>query len=103
MILLVTRWYFKRAPLGYRREMASYANVNAGVAEAVDAGRTVEAYRLGPARVSRTDGAIKTWVGWERYTLFLRTVFFPSVEIGYILPLATVLATGGWLYVNDHV
>jgi ABC-type multidrug transport system fused ATPase/permease subunit len=103
VILLVTRWYFKRAPLGYRREMASYANVNAGVAEAVDAGRTVEAYRLGPARVARTDGAIKTWVGWERYTLFLRTVFFPSVEIGYILPLATVLATGGWLYVNDHV
>lgn len=103
VILAVTRWYFKRAPMGYRREMASYANVNASVAEAVDAGRTVEAYRLGPARVARTDGAIKTWIGWERYTLFLRTVFFPSVEIGYILPLATVLGLGGWLYVNDQV
>jgi ABC-type multidrug transport system fused ATPase/permease subunit len=77
IILLVTRWYFRRAPKAYEREMSSYANVNASVAEAVDAGRTVEAYRLGPARVDRTDGAIKKWVGWERYTLFLRNVFFP--------------------------
>jgi ABC-type multidrug transport system fused ATPase/permease subunit len=103
IILLVTRWYFKRAPMAYGREMASYASVNAGVAEAVDAGRTVEAYRLGPARVQRTDHAIKRWIGWERYTLFLRTVFFPSVEIAYVMPLAAVLAMGGWLYANDHV
>jgi ABC-type multidrug transport system fused ATPase/permease subunit len=103
VILLVTRWYFKRAPHGYRQEMASYAAVNAGLAETVDAGRTVEAYRLGPARVRRTDRAIKRWVGWERYTLFLRTVFFPSVEISYVLPLAAVLGLGGWLYTTDQV
>lgn len=103
VILLVTRWYFKRAPHGYRQEMASYAAVNAGLAETVDAGRTVEAYRLGPARVRRTDRAIKRWVSWERYTLFLRTVFFPSVEISYVLPLAAVLGLGGWLYTTDQV
>ena len=91
------------SPHGYRQEMSSYANVNAGVAEAVDAGRTVEAYRLGPARVQRTDNAIKRWIGWERYTLYLRTVFFPSVEIAYVLPLAAVLAMGGWLYANGQV
>jgi len=103
IILIVTRWYFRRAPKAYEREMSSYANVNASVAEAVDAGRTVEAYRLGPARVDRTDGAIKKWVGWERYTLYLRNVFFPSVEIAYVLPLAVVVAMGGWLYVNGNV
>ena len=96
VIVLATRWYFKRAPYGYRHEMSSYAAVNAGVAETVDAGRTVEAYRLGDARVARTDGAIKRWIGWERYTLYLRNVFFPSIEISYALPLAAVLAHG-WL------
>jgi ABC-type multidrug transport system fused ATPase/permease subunit len=103
VILVVTRWYFKRAPHGYRQEMASYAAVNAGVAETVDAGRTVEAYRLGPARVRRTDRAIGRWVSWERYTLYLRTVFFPSVEISYVIPLAAVLGLGGWLYTTDQV
>ena len=103
IIMLVTTWYFRRAPMGYRREMASYASVNAGVAEAVDAGRTVEAYRLGPARVERTDNSIRRWIGWERYTLYLRTVFFPSVEIAYILPLSAVLAMGGWLYSTGQV
>ncbi|MEO8329163.1 MAG: ABC transporter ATP-binding protein [Candidatus Nanopelagicales bacterium] len=103
VILIVVRWYFHRAPQAYRREMASYATVNAGVAEAVDAGRTVEAYRLGPARVERTDNAIKRWIGWERYTLFLRTVFFPSVEVAYIIPLSAVLALGGWLYADGQV
>lgn len=103
IIVLVTRWYYVRAPKAYQQEMSSYANVNAGVAESVDAGRTVEAYRLGPARVSRTDGAIKRWVGWERYTLFLRTVFFPSVEIAYVIPLAAVLALGAVLYANGTV
>ena len=52
-ILVATRWYFHRAPQAYRREMAGYSRVNSQLAETVDAGRTVEAYRLGPARVSR--------------------------------------------------
>ncbi len=103
VIVLVTRWYFKRAPYGYRHEMSSYAAVNAGIAETVDAGRTVEAYRLGDARVRRTDGAIKRWISWERYTLYLRTVFFPSIELSYVLPLAAVLALGGWAYAEGQV
>jgi ABC-type multidrug transport system fused ATPase/permease subunit len=103
LIVGVTRWYFKRAPYGYRHEMASYAAVNAGIAETVDAGRTVEAYRLGQARVDRTEGAIKRWINWERYTLYLRTVFFPAIEISYALPLAVVLGLGAFLYVDGYV
>lgn len=103
VLVVATRWYFKRAPAAYRHEMSSYASVNAGIAETVDAGRTVEAYRLGEARVKRTDNAIKRWIGWERYTLFLRTVFFPSVEISYVIPLGAVLALSGWLYADGQV
>ena len=102
-ILIVGRWYFKRAPSGYRAEMQSYSRVNGTITETVDAGRTIEAYRLGPMRVDRADSAIGRWLRWERYTLSLRSVFFPSVEAAYVLPIAAVLALGGVLYINDVV
>jgi len=102
-IVLASRWYFARAPRAYRAEMNSYSAVNTAIAETVDAGRTVEAYRLGPRRARRTDDDIRHWVSWERYTLSLRTIFFPSLEAAYVLPLAAVLALGGVLYANDVI
>jgi ABC-type multidrug transport system fused ATPase/permease subunit len=102
-ILIAGRWYFKRASSGYRAEMQSYSRVNGTITETIDAGRTIEAYRLGPARVERADHAIKRWLSWERYTLYLRSVFFPAVETAYVLPIAAVLALGGILYANGTV
>jgi ABC-type multidrug transport system fused ATPase/permease subunit len=102
-ILLASRWYFRRAPSAYRSEMATYGDVNAAVAESVDAGRTVEAYRLGPSRVALTDRRVGDWLAWERYTLYLRSVWFPSVESAYVLPLAAVVALGGWLVADGRV
>jgi ATP-binding cassette subfamily C protein len=40
---------------------------------------------------------------WERYTLFLRSVFFPSVESAYVLPLAVVVGLGGWLVADGRI
>ena len=102
-ILIVSRWYFRRAPSAYRNEMASYSDVNSAVAESVDAGRTIEAYRLGDARVDLTVSRIRRWVSWERYTMSLRTVFFPSIESAYVLPIAVVLGLGGLLVMNGQV
>ena len=102
-IVFATRWYFKRAPRAYRAEMGSYSTVNSDIAETVDAGRTIETYRLGARRVERTDDDIRTWVSWERYTLSLRTIFFPSLEAAYVMPLAAVLALGGYLYAADVI
>jgi ABC-type multidrug transport system fused ATPase/permease subunit len=102
-ILIASRWYFRRAPAAYRSEMAAYASVNALVAETADAGRTVEAYRLGGRRVAGTDRRIGGWLDWERYTLFLRSVWFPCVESAYVLPLAVVVGAGGWLVVEGYV
>ena len=99
-ILIGTRWYMRRAPKAYAAEMASYTAVNTMVAESVDAGRTIETYRLGRRRVRDTDSAIKTWTGWERRTLFLRCVWFPTIEAGYVIPLVLVMAVGGLLYIN---
>jgi ABC-type multidrug transport system fused ATPase/permease subunit len=102
-IVIAGRWYFRRATSGYRAEMQSYSRVNGSITETIDAGRTIEAYRLGPMRVERADNAIKRWLSWERYTLYLRSVFFPCVETAYVLPLAGVLALGGALYADGTV
>ena len=102
-IIVVSRWYFRRAPMAYRAETTTYTGVNAAIAETVDAGRTVEAYRLGPERVELTDARIDRWVTWERYTLWLRSRYFPSIEIAYVLPTAGVLFLGGVFYARGSV
>ncbi|WP_431991602.1 ABC transporter ATP-binding protein [Streptomyces albogriseolus] len=89
------RWYFRRAPGAYRSEAAGYAAVAAALAETVDAGRTVEAHRLGPRRVALTDRRVREWTAWERYTLWLRSVLFPVVNITHVTVLGSVLMIGG--------
>ncbi|MFE1261305.1 ABC transporter ATP-binding protein [Streptomyces albogriseolus] len=89
------RWYFRRAPGAYRSEAAGYAAVAAALAETVDAGRTVEAHRLGPRRVALTDRRVREWTAWERYTLWLRSVLFPVVNVTHVTVLGSVLMIGG--------
>ncbi|MFJ7071404.1 ABC transporter ATP-binding protein [Streptomyces sp. NPDC098781] len=89
------RWYFKRAPSAYRSEAAGYAAVAAALAETVDAGRTVEAHRLGGRRVELSELRIKQWTAWERYTLWLRSVLFPVINVTHVTVLASVLMIGG--------
>ncbi|MDU0303344.1 ABC transporter ATP-binding protein [Streptomyces sp. PAL114] len=89
------RWYFRRAPGAYRSEAAGYAAVAAALAETVDAGRTVEAHRLGPRRIALTDRRVEEWTAWERYTLWLRSVLFPVVNITHVTVLGSVLMIGG--------
>ena len=38
----------------------------------------------------------------ERRTLRLRTIWFPSAEFSYVLPVAASLAWGGWLVSNGY-
>ena len=38
----------------------------------------------------------------ERYTLRLRTWWFPTMEMAYALPVAAALAWGSWLVINGH-
>ncbi|MFD7136096.1 ABC transporter ATP-binding protein [Streptomyces sp. NPDC059894] len=89
------RWYFRRAPAGYRSEAAGYAAVAAALAETVDAGRTVEAHRLGERRVGLSDLRIQQWTAWERYTLWLRSVLFPVINLVHVTVLGSVLMLGG--------
>lgn len=89
------RWYFRRAPHAYRAEAAGYAAVAAALAETVDAGRTVEAHRLGARRVALSERRVAEWTAWERRTLWLRTVLFPTVNLSNMLIMGGVLLLGG--------
>ena len=97
------RWYLRRAKDGYLRENASYSAISASLTETVEGARTVEALGLGPERRERIDRDIAGSYAAEKYTLFLRTVFFPSVEVAYLIPTVATLLFGGWLYTRGSV
>ncbi|MEU3053680.1 ABC transporter ATP-binding protein [Streptomyces griseus] len=103
VLIVGCRWYFRRAPSAYRSEAAGYAAVAAMLAETVDAGRTVEAHRLGDRRVALSDRRIKEWTAWERYTLFLRSVLFPVINATYVTILGAVLLLGGWFVLEGWI
>ncbi|KQV13337.1 MULTISPECIES: ABC transporter ATP-binding protein [unclassified Kitasatospora] len=103
LLLTTSRWYFRRAPQSYRAESAGYAAVNTVLAETVDAGRTVESLRLGTDRVELTDRKIGEWQAWERYTLWLRSVWFPTVEAAYAIVVIGTLVLGGLFTVQGRL
>ncbi|MFG1775366.1 ABC transporter ATP-binding protein [Micromonospora sp. NPDC049048] len=98
-----TRWYLRRAPDGYLRENAAYSDITDGISETFEGSQTTEALRQQARRRARTDADIRRSYAAERYTLRLRTVFFPIAEIGYVLPVVATLIIGGWFYLKGWV
>ncbi|MBA2954035.1 ATP-binding cassette domain-containing protein [Nocardioides sp. MAH-18] len=102
-LVIGLRWYLKRAKDGYLRESATYSQINATLTETVEGARTVEALGLGPRRIAASDDDIAASYRAERYTLYLRTVFFPSMETSYLIPTVLTLLVGGYLYTQGEV
>ncbi|TYB56787.1 ABC transporter ATP-binding protein [Nonomuraea sp. PA05] len=103
VLWIATRWYLGRARDGYLRENAAYADVTEGLAETVEGARAVEALGLRERRRARTDGDIARSYAAERYTLGLRTTWYPAVELGYVIPVVAALLVGGLFYTNSWV
>ncbi|MFJ8539837.1 ABC transporter ATP-binding protein [Streptomyces sp. NPDC093591] len=92
-----TRWYLRRARDGYLAEGAATSQVAEILAATATGARTVEALRLERRRVAASRDALETSRRTRFHTLFLRTVFFPAVEVSYVVPVVTVLLLGGVL------
>ncbi|MGI5273598.1 ABC transporter ATP-binding protein [Nonomuraea sp. CA-218870] len=103
LLYFSTRWYLRRARDGYLRENAAYAEMTEGLAETVEGARAVEALGLERRRRERADRDIAGSYAAERYTLGLRTLWFPSVELGYVVPVVATLLVGGFLHGNGWV
>ncbi|MGW0483742.1 ABC transporter ATP-binding protein [Nonomuraea sp. NPDC003214] len=103
LLYFSTRWYLKRARDGYLRENAAYADMTEGLAETVEGARAIEALGLQQRRRERTDRDISRSFAAERYTLRLRVIWFPSVELGYVVPVVAALLCGGLFYSSGWV
>ncbi|MEU6520750.1 ABC transporter ATP-binding protein [Streptomyces sp. NPDC046978] len=94
------RWYLRRARDGYLAEGAATSEVAEILAATASGARAVEAFRLQERRTAASHEALETSRRTRMYTLHLRTVFFPVVEVSYILPVAGVLLVGGVLHAH---
>ncbi|MEH1101221.1 ABC transporter ATP-binding protein [Micromonospora sp. CPCC 205561] len=102
-IVLVTRWYLRRASPAYLAEGAAAAELTETLTTTAAGARTVEAFRLTDERVGHGTARIaRVWAA-RRATLALRTVFFTVVEASYPLPVAALLLVGGLLLARGEV
>jgi ATP-binding cassette subfamily C protein len=92
------RWYLRRARDGYLAEGAATSDVAEIVAATASGARTVEALRLEKRRIAASRDALETSRRTRLYTLFLRSVFFPAVDVSYLVPVVIVLLLGGVLH-----
>ncbi|MFI6252271.1 ABC transporter ATP-binding protein [Streptomyces sp. NPDC051016] len=102
-IWFALRWYLRRARDGYLAEGAATSGVAEIVTATVAGARTVEAFRLQEQRIAASRDALETNRKARFYTLYLRTVFFPAVEVSYTVPVAGVLLVGGLLHTGVGV
>ncbi|AYN37921.1 ABC transporter ATP-binding protein [Streptomyces dangxiongensis] len=98
-----TRWYLRRARAAYLAEAAGYSDLTQGLAETVAGARTVEALGLAERRIRRTDEDVLRSEAAEHRTLFLRSVWFPLMDFGYVLPVAATLLCGGLFHIHGWV
>ncbi|MGW1027506.1 ABC transporter ATP-binding protein [Streptomyces sp. NPDC002577] len=97
-IWFALRWYLRRARPAYLAEGAATSEVAEILAATASGARTVEAFGLQRRRVTASRDALETSRRRRLYTLYLRTVFFPVVEVSYTVPVAVVLLVGGVLH-----
>ncbi|MEU1708908.1 ABC transporter ATP-binding protein [Streptomyces sp. NPDC005706] len=102
-IWLALRWYLRRARDGYLAEGAANSEVAEIVASTAAGARTVEAFRLRGRRITASRDALERSRRARFHTLYLRTVFFPAVEVTYTVPVVGVLLLGGWLHQRGAV
>ncbi|MFJ9348865.1 ABC transporter ATP-binding protein [Streptomyces sp. NPDC101237] len=102
-VWLALRWYLRRARDGYLAEGGTTSGVAEIVTATVAGARTVEAFRLQEQRITAGRQALEANRKARFYTLYLRTVFFPAVEVSYSVPVAGVLLVGGLLHAGVGV
>ncbi len=97
LLVVVSRWYLRRASAGYQREAAAYATLNGTITESVEGARTVDALSLAEHRRRRVRADLSEAFEAERYTLGLRTVLFPGIDLAIAIAPVAALVWGAWL------
>lgn len=103
VIWVSTRWYARRAPDGYLAEMGTYSRLTQGVSDTVEGAHTLEALGRQRWQDLRTDADVRRAYLAERYTLWLRTVWYPPLEFSYMFASATTFLVAGVLHVQGEL
>lgn len=97
-IWFALRWYLRRARTAYLAEGTATSDVAEILAATASGARTVEAFGLQRGRITASRQTLETSRLRRMRTLFLRSVFFPAVEVSYVVPVVAVLLVGGVLH-----
>ncbi|WP_025274308.1 ABC transporter ATP-binding protein [Haloglycomyces albus] len=98
-----TRWYLKRARAAYIRERASESVVGEALTASAAGARTTEAFGLREQRADTVRSGLRGFVAANKRTVFLRCVFYPTLDGSYLLPTAAILLLGGLLWFNGSM
>jgi ABC-type multidrug transport system fused ATPase/permease subunit len=102
-IIVVGRWYLRRARTAYLEEGAANSALAEELAATAAGARTIEAFRLHRSRLAVGRAAIERTKRSRLATLRLRSVYFPVAEGSYNVPAVFVLLVGGLLYFDGRV
>ncbi|MFI5620914.1 ABC transporter ATP-binding protein [Streptomyces sp. NPDC051567] len=101
--VLSTWWYRPRATRAYARLLAEEADVLAATHETTRGAATVEALGLGPRQVRRHGETVDRVVRTRQRTTWLQTIWFPSLDLATMVPMALTLLIGGLAYQRGEV
>ncbi|MEU2433714.1 ABC transporter ATP-binding protein [Streptomyces sp. NPDC007861] len=101
--VLSTWWYRPRATRAYERLLAHESDVLAITHETARGAATVEALGLGPRQAARHGTAVDRVVRTRQRTTWLQTVWFPSLDLATMIPMALTLLVGGLAYQRGAV
>ncbi|CAN5220498.1 ABC transporter ATP-binding protein [soil metagenome] len=102
-MVIGTRWYLHRARPAYLAMGMAESQVNATLTETIEGARTLEALGLREERLEATQQDLRALFKVEMRALFLRCVFFPAMELSYLVPPTATMLMGGWLYAEGQV
>ncbi|WP_159943556.1 ABC transporter ATP-binding protein [Nocardiopsis sp. FR6] len=98
-----TRWYARRAPDGYVRELATYSELTQSLTDTVEGAHTIESLGRQVRRIALNDRRVARAYAAERYTLWLRCVWYPQLEFGYLFPVAMTFLAAGLLHAQGSL
>ncbi|GAB2655327.1 ABC transporter ATP-binding protein [Saccharopolyspora gloriosae] len=98
LLVAVSRWYFPRAATTISRMLRDWAGVQSSIHETVRGARTIDSLRLTERRRAHNDEVLERAIDGERRHRTLLSVFLPTLELAYVLPIAAILLIGGWSY-----
>lgn len=97
VLLLVSRWYLRRARTAYLAEGAANSELAESLATTAEGARTAEAFGLQNRRRQDGERRVREAHRARSHTLNLRSVLFPVADFAHALPMAAMLLVGGVL------